>query len=111
MYPVISMEEGVTHGGSRKNLIGREPSQILVDRYSADKQVGPDTPRAIMILSADDKVVIPENSLRYFNALISNNVPVEMHIYPTGGHGWGMRDRVPFKAQWQDELLKWLGSF
>lgn len=110
MYPVISMEQGVTHAGSRRNLIGENPSPDLVDRYSLDRQVTAATPAAIIILSADDGAVIPENSLRYFKALTAHKVPVEMHIYPTGGHGWGMRDRVPFKALWQAELLNWLAA-
>lgn len=108
IYPVISMDEGVTHAGSRRNLIGKNPSQIMIDRFSADRQVSPTTPPAIIVLSADDTAVPPENSLRMFKALKANNVPVEMHIYPVGGHGWGMRDRVYFKPQWQAEVISWL---
>ncbi len=108
IYPVISMEEGVTHAGSRRNLIGENPSKELEERYSADKQVTSTTPPAIIVLSADDRAVPPENSLRYFNALNANKVPVEMHIYPVGGHGWGMRNTVYFMPQWQSEVLNWL---
>lgn len=108
IYPVITMENGITHAGSRRNLIGEDAPQELVDRYSLEKQVTATTPPAIIILSADDTAVPPENSLRYFKALIANKVPAEMHIYPTGGHGWGMRDKVYFRDQWQSELLAWL---
>lgn len=108
MYPVISMDEAITHRGTRLNLIGESPDSSLVSRFSLEEQVDSATPPAIMILSADDRAVPPENSLRYFRALRANAVPVEMHVYPTGGHGWGMNSTFLYKPQWQAELLAWL---
>ena len=61
-----------------------------------------------MILSADDNVVNPENSVRYFNELRKNKVSASMFIYPAGGHGWGMRDSFAYKKQWMSELENWL---
>ena len=83
------MDPATTHMFSRENLIGPEPTDSLVHRYSAELQVSAQTPPAILILSADDSLVKPDNSLLYFKALRAMDVPAEMHIYPTGGHGWG----------------------
>ena len=108
MYPVISMAPDITHWGSRNNLLGENPSPLLLHRYSPDENIDSSTPPAIIIASADDKGVSPWNSIRYFDALRKNGIPASLFIYPTGGHGWGMRDSFGYKKQWQAELEKWL---
>ena len=107
-YPVISMDATITHQGSRDNLLGKTPSEELVSRYSLEQQVDGDTPQAFIMLSADDDVVPPANSMRYIQALLEHKVPVSLHMYPTGGHGWGFRDGFIYKRQWTGELEKWL---
>lgn len=107
-YPVISMQKGVTHGGSRLNLIGENPSQELEQKYSLERQVSPRTPQAFIMLSSDDGAVPPINGIGYFLALRDHKVPASLHAYPTGGHGWGFRDNFPYKRQWTGELEKWL---
>ena len=107
-YPVISMEQGTTHGGSRDNLLGNSPSAELVQKYSLENQVKPNTPQAFIMLSSDDGAVVPQNSVNYYLALLANKVPVTLHSYPTGGHGWGFRDSFIYKRQWTGELEKWL---
>lgn len=107
-YPVVSMDPAVTHMGSHNNLIGKDATKALEDEYSNEKKVNSATPQAFIMLSSDDGAVIPANSINYYNALIANKVPVAMHIYPTGGHGWGFRDSFPYKRQWTGELEKWL---
>ncbi len=107
-YPVITMEAGVTHAGSREFLLGKTPSEELVKRYSNELQVSSETPQAFIMVSADDNVVPVANSLRYVNSLSQNNVPFSLHVYPTGGHGWGYGDRFIYKPQWTAELDKWL---
>lgn len=107
-YPVISMVPGVTHGGSRQNLLGNNPSQELEDRYTLEKQVNERTPQAFIMLSADDGAVPPANGIHYFEALLQHQVPATLHVYPTGGHGWGFRDAFTYKRQWTGELEKWL---
>ena len=107
-YPVISMQKGVTHGGSRKNLIGENPSQELEQKYSLERQVSPGTPQAFIMLSSDDDAVPPINGIGYFLALRDHKVPASLHAYPTGGHGWGFRDNFTYKRQWTEELEKWL---
>lgn len=107
-YPVISMKEGVTHAGSRANLIGEKPSAELEKKYSLEQQVNAQTPQAFIMLSSDDGAVPPANSLGYYEALLKNHVPATLHAYPIGGHGWGFRDNFTYKRQWTGELEKWL---
>lgn len=107
-YPVVSMDADVTHMGSRINLLGEKPSEELVKLYSNELQVTPDTPKAFIMLSSDDGAVPPANSINYYNALLSNKVGASLHAYPVGGHGWGFRDKFPYKSQWTQELEKWL---
>lgn len=107
LYPVVTMAES-THGGSRRNLIGENPSAELIARYSNELQVTADTPQAFITLSSDDGAVPAPNSINYYLALVKNKVSVTLHAYPTGGHGWGFRDNFLYKRQWTEELEKWL---
>ena len=107
-YPVITMTEGITHHGSRENLLGKNPSDEDVLKYSLENQVNAQTAQAFFMLSADDDTVPAENSIAYSRALIASKVPVAMYMYPTGGHGWGYRDDFKYKRQWTGELEKWL---
>ena len=110
LYPVISMKNGVTHPGSRENLLGENPDENIVDYYSNELQVNPTTPQAFIALSGDDTVVPVKNSIDYFNALNSLGIPVSMHIYPVGGHGWGNRENFAYSKEWKQELISWLNS-
>lgn len=89
LYPVITMEEFVTHAGTRANLLGPRVMRHQVEAWSLDTRVGEQTPPAILLLSADDFAVPPENSIRYFRAMQKYRVPGELHIFTSGGHGWG----------------------
>lgn len=108
LYPVVTMDSCFTHMGSRNNLLGKEASKEQALKFSNELQVTADTPQAFIALSSDDRTVHPANSINYYMALISRGVPAAMHIYPTGGHGWGFRDRFPYKREWTGELEKWL---
>ncbi|NDW11583.1 alpha/beta hydrolase [Bacteroides sp. 214] len=107
-YPVITLDLKYCHGGSRDNLLGKNPSQELVDKYSNEKQVTEDTPKAFIMLSSNDKTVPAENSTQYFLALKNKGVSASLHSYPIGSHGWGFRDSFVYKRQWTEELEKWL---
>ena len=111
IYPVISMDEAITHQGSRENLIGKNPDPQLIEYYSNEKHISNDSPRAFIALSDNDYGVLVENSLRYYMALHQHKVPVSLHIYPTGGHGWGYNESFRFKKAVHDELADWLRSF
>lgn len=110
LYPVITMDASFTHSGSRENLLGQNPSQQLVDQYSNEKHVTPDTPEAFIVLSSNDRTVPVANSLRYYEALVANKVVATMHIYPEGDHGWGWGDRFVYKNEWTSELASWLDN-
>ncbi|WP_071146376.1 alpha/beta hydrolase [Bacteroides ihuae] len=108
LYPVVTMNPSYTHAGSRENLITKAPTEELQKKYSNELQVTAKTPQAFIALSSDDGAVPPQNSVNYYLALLKNNVSATMHIYPTGGHGWGFRDNFTYKRQWTEELEKWL---
>lgn len=110
-YPVITMDKSYTHRGSHDNLLGKDASEALETEFSNEKQVTAETPRAFLILSSDDHTVPPANSVNYYTALIANGIPAALHIYPTGGHGWGHRDTFRYHDQVLDELAAWLRSF
>lgn len=105
VYPVISMEAGLTHGGSRENLLGKTPSNDDVDLFSNEQQVKSNTPPAYLTHTADDTTVDVDNSIQYFEKLRQNKVDAEMHIYPKGGHGFIFR----FPG-WIAPLLDWLAT-
>ena len=105
------MDKAYTHRGSHDNLLGKDADETLETEYSNEKQVTAETPRAFLILSGDDRAVPPANSVNYYTALRANGIPAALHIYPTGGHGWGFSDSFSYHDQVLDELSAWLKSF
>ncbi|NQT26587.1 alpha/beta hydrolase [candidate division KSB1 bacterium] len=108
MYPVISFREGIAHMGSRNRLVGDSPTEAQIHDYSTDEQITSDTPPAFLIHSIDDGSVPIENSLRYFEALRKNNVPCEMHLFESGGHGYGITKGKGSESSWPDVMARWL---
>ena len=120
IYPVITMEQGFTHKGTREKLITEkaEWKEHIVETYALENQVTRFTPPTFLALCSDDFVVPAENSLRYYNELINHDVPAEMHIWPKGGHGWGFnedryigegKDRFSYaREDYYDSLDRWL---
>jgi acetyl esterase/lipase len=108
MYPVITFGEK-THRGSKNNLIGTNTSQNMVDLYSNEKQVTANTPITFIVHAADDDVVPIENTLMFYDALLKAKVKGEMHIFPTGGHGFGLNNRQS-KAKWFDWCTTWMDT-
>lgn len=107
-YPVITGEEGLCHKGSFDNLLGNERSLEQTTYYSLESRVDEATPAAILLLSDDDRSVPSISSTRYYNALKSYGIEASMHIYPSGGHGWGIRESFKYRDAWQSALLDWL---
>lgn len=107
-YPVITMNKKLTHTGSRENLIGKDPNEKLVKFYSSELHVEKNTPPTFMVVATDDDVVPVENSYMFYKALQAKNVPAEIHTFPKGGHGFGMRKRGLEVDNWPDFLKKWL---
>ena len=109
IYPVISFRDGVGHKGSRDNLLGPDPTSELIDLFSSELQVTAKTPPAFLVHASDDEVVLPENSIRYYQALLKRKVPAELHLYEKGGHGFGMNNPAT-EDRWSDRLRNWLVS-
>ncbi len=108
IYPVISMDFDITHRGSRENLLGVDAPQGQVSRFSAHLRIDAATPPAFLVHSADDAAVPVENSVRYFLALQDHGVDAELHVFPTGGHGYGLGAAVEGASQWPQLLETWL---
>lgn len=106
-YPVISMIDSLTHKGSRNNLIGKNPSSEIVKTFSNELQVTKNTPPTFLVLANDDNGVNPENSIKYYEALLKNHVPAELHIFQNGGHGFGTRI-LEKNDNWMDILRVWM---
>ena len=109
IYPVISMEDGITHNGSKVSLLGTNASKELIDKYSNEKQVDANTPKTFIVHATDDKVVPVENSINYYMNLKKYNVPVEMHLYENGGHGFGLGTKGTH-TEWPKACEKWLAE-
>jgi len=107
-YPVITMEAGVTHGGSRTNLLGANPDAKLVELYSNEKQVTKETPPVFLFHTSEDKAVPPENAVRFYLACKAAKVSVEMHIYEKGQHGVGLGRGNKAVETWPDRLTDWM---
>lgn len=109
IYPVISFtDEAITHDGSRKNLLGSGTNPQKKEYYSSELQVTEDTPPAFLIHAGDDKGVPVENSLVMYEALQQQGVEAELHIYPHGGHGFGMAIDQGRLSEWPDLLIRWI---
>ena len=107
IYPVISMDPKIAHMGSRTNLIGEHPDSALAKQYSNELQVTKQTPPTFLLHATDDGAVPVENSLRFYEACKTNGVPVEMHIFPKGGHGFGLKNKTS-EADWFNLLTVWM---
>lgn len=108
-YPVISFDNMTTHGGSKKNLLGKDSdNQELIDRYSLQKQVDEKTPKTLLLLSDDDDVVPTMNSILYYTALNEHHIPASMYMFPNGGHGWGFFYNFTYYQEVKDLIQKWL---
>jgi acetyl esterase/lipase len=115
-YPVVTMEDGVTHGGSKRNLLGARPDAKLVELYSNEKQVTKDTPPTFIFQTSADTAVPAENAVRFYLACKKAKVPVEMHVYEKGRHGVGLGSDPKWTggersvATWPDRLADWMKS-
>lgn len=109
IYPVITFDSTFGHKGSRVNLVGANATKEKIDLYSNELQVTSTTPPTFLIHAEDDATVPVENSIHFYQACVKNKVPAEMHIYPKGGHGFGMYNRTTDDS-WIERLRNWLNS-
>lgn len=106
VYPVISFIDSIGHAGSREQLIGKTPTPEKIREYSNDQQVTPQTPPTFLVHAKDDGMKV-ENSLMFADALKKHGVPVELYLYETGGHGYGMYNKSS-PVRWMDLVQQWL---
>ena len=107
-YPVITGEAGRCHKGSFDSLLGTDRTEEQTAYFSLQNRVTETTPPALLLLSDNDRTVPPISSISYYNALKAHGIAASMHIYPSGGHGWGIRTEFPYRAEWQRAVLDWL---
>ncbi len=105
--PVITMGE-FTHAGSKKNLLGENPSRELIEKYSLEKRVTAKTPPVFLVHAADDKSVSVRNSLMFYNALLDKDVPASLHIFPFGAHSIALRNNPGSTEEWTRLCEMWL---
>lgn len=108
MYAVISFGE-YTHKGSLTRLLGENPTAEQRKYWSSELRVNAQTPVTFMIHANNDGVVPVKNSIMYNEALTKNKVSSELHIYPTGGHGFGLYNKT-VKDDWFDRLKNWMST-
>jgi acetyl esterase/lipase len=108
LYPVVSMRGEICHKGSRKNLLGENPSDELIDRYSGELHVTTTTPPMFVVHAADDKSVPIANSRRLVEAATRKGVDATLITLEKGGHGFGLGANGGEAATWFDQMLAWL---
>ena len=107
-YPVITANSFTTHIGSFRNLLGRTHTESDANEWSLDKRVTSTTPPTLLILSDNDRTVPAAGAAEYYIALRYHGVKASMHVFPTGGHGYGNYDTFEYQKEWQNLLLRWL---
>jgi acetyl esterase/lipase len=108
LYPVISLNsELVSKTQTRKNLLGEIPSEKQVHFFSNENHVALNTPPTWLIHAADDKRITVRHSLLFYEALLKASVKAELHILPTGGHGFAL-EHPTRQDKWMGWCADWL---
>ena len=107
-YPVISMKKELTHIDSHNQLLGKDASINLEDQFSNELHVSEKTPPTFIAVTNDDKAAVPQNSIRFHDAMRAKKRPVSLYIYPSGGHGWVCRFTSEYRRQTIEDLSDWL---
>lgn len=107
--PVITMGE-FAHGGSKKYLLGENPGNELIDKYSTEKHITNKTPPTFLILASDDQSVNPKNSLMFYTGLLENKVSASLHIFPQGGHSIPIKNGPGSSASWTNVCELWMSE-
>jgi acetyl esterase/lipase len=109
LYPVITMKDPYVHAGSRRNLLGPQPTAEQIAHLSTDQQVTKDTPPVFLVQTAEDKSVPVENSLLFYQALRRAGVTgIEMHLFEKGPHGFGLKPGFGATSGWPKLCEQWL---
>ncbi|WP_156305798.1 alpha/beta hydrolase [Sphingobacterium endophyticum] len=106
-YPVLSMDDAITHGGSKQNLIGPDVKPEDVELFSLEKQVDETNQPTFLMSAKDDKAVPIANSYNYQKALNTYNIPNTLFTYEEGGHGFGLINKTDSR-DWFATMIDWL---
>jgi acetyl esterase/lipase len=107
-YPVISMQLPEAHPGSRMKLLGPEIDPALEKRYSNQFAVNAQTPLTFLFATTKDPTVPVANSVAFYQSLLRNNVPAELHVYDFSNHGCGLCGSILPLSTWPTLLRNWL---
>lgn len=108
IYGVLSFQQEVTHQGSRNNLLGKNPTAEMVNRFSNELRIDAQTPPAFLVHSGDDGAVPVANSILYYQFLQKHAIPSELHIYEKGGHGYGLAPNGGTESEWPEACKRWM---
>lgn len=108
IYPVVTMEADLTNKGTCQNLLGKNPDPEKVRFYSGEQNVTATTPPTFLIHASDDGAVKVENSINMYMAMHKQGIPVEMHIYEKGGHGFGLDKCIGTALSWSERCKAWM---
>ncbi|WP_215409825.1 alpha/beta hydrolase [Janthinobacterium sp. JC611] len=108
LYPVLTMQPPFDTTHAKKQLLGSRPAQAARDAWSVERHVDARTPPVFLAQALDDPIAPPENSIWMAAALRRAGVPVELHLFRHGGHGWGLGKPGSEPAVWPRLLLAWL---
>lgn len=109
-YSVISMKKELTHIDTHNQLLGKNASADLEAKFSNELHVSDKTPPAFVAIANDDKAVSPRSSVLFRDAMRAKNRPVELHVYPSGGHGWACHFTAKYRKQVMEDLTEWLSN-
>ena len=109
LYPVITMKDPYVHAGSRRQLLGPNPTPALIAHLSTEDQVTKDTPPTFLVATTADRTVPVENSLLFYQALHRAGVAgAELHLYERGPHGFGLKPGYGPTSEWPRLAEQWL---
>jgi acetyl esterase/lipase len=108
VYPVVTMDAAFAHGGSRRALLGANPTAAAVAQWSIERRVRPEMPPVWIAATMADQSVPVANSLRLYDALVSAKVPAELHVYAQGSHGNSLDPHYGPTADWPKRAEEWL---
>jgi acetyl esterase/lipase len=108
LYPVITMTSPLAHAESRRNLLGSNPGPDITARTSLEHQMRADAPPLFIVHTAEDRSVLLEHSLLFYQAARRAGVPAELHLYERGPHGFGVGADLGPTSAWMDRWMDWL---
>lgn len=107
-YAVILMGTPEGHAGSQVNLLGESPDPKLLESLQNASRITKETPPTFLFHTFEDNVVLPQNSIEFYSAMVKNGVPGELHIFEKGRHGVGLGRNVPGTSEWSSACARWL---